>query len=165
MDEQLERQKTDLAHADMCQRYRHGLLQCNSRRQIADIGLDINGIEYLSKAVCNSANDPDSPFSPQSLATTFAPYNLGRYVSHQKGYDTSAYVLPPQGQTLAITTDAALVVSFRGAIEIPDGAYVRLYLALSAVDIIGKGRVEVFLHRSSATLSPTLQSSQVSNIM
>ena len=104
----------------MCDKYAMMVMPSNTKIELLDIGLDINGLIFLAKLSTN----PDKP-DYDVLRKEFGPYANGRYVRRKKY--TSCFFLD-YGNDVNITTNLTLFMQCDCKVIVRDWDVVSLFV-------------------------------------
>lgn len=115
----------------LCEQYAARIANARSKRQLVDIALDENGVEWLAQCL-HEGWGIDSRY----IAEHFAAFNCGKYV-WQKYLLTSAMFVMPQATEIEISTTQALIAGFNGVVKIPENTCCVIYAVDSDFNVEG----------------------------
>lgn len=119
-----------------CQEYKHKWDNALNDRDLADIGLDINGAEWL----CVMVNK--GMITKSFIKERFADIINGKYVRNKDGYTSGVYV-DYVGQ-IDMHTTLLVIIGGNVEIHVPQGIIGRVFLDNDAeCKIIGSDKIEV----------------------
>lgn len=133
---ELQRFKEDAKLKGACCAYMEKWDKCGSKKQLIDLALTAQGMDYLASAISQGWG-----LSSKYLSTTFRKYINGDYVHRdEKGYDSMMFC-NFIGSVEVITT-GMLVVDSKIFIEVPQGHICEIYATgENSISISGKGDV------------------------
>lgn len=124
----------------LCGVYKEQWDCASGARELVDIALDANGIEFMAESVGGGWG-----LSPGYLSRTFGEYINGEYLSRQGGYSSELWV-SHSGEVVPRGT-LSLFVDCEGCITIPKGRVCRVYLTSCCdVEIACEGECEVLCY-------------------
>lgn len=122
---------------------------CKSKKQLYDLACNVNSLAYLAEMIAKGYG-----LSAEYLTTEFGQFLNGKCIYGADGY-TSCLYCNPEDSEIAVDTTAALIIGFKGTINIPKNHICELYLCQSDVVIVGDGRGVVYLYDSVIANSDT----------
>lgn len=128
-------QYRDNARANgMCADYERAWDNCCSLKQIFDMALGVKAIDFLCDSIAKGWG-----LSPNVISERFSGFLNGRYVSHQKGYDSVMYCMF-KGNMVAKET-AICVISSDMDVHIPISHICEIYACKgSKIRLHGPGK-------------------------
>lgn len=115
------RQYRENARANnMCDEYVRLWDNCHSAKDVFDMALGVKAIDFLCDSIAKGWG-----ISPDEISKRFAGFINGRYVSHQKGYDSVMYC---QYNGLIEAKETAIcIISSDVDVHIPDNHICEIY--------------------------------------
>lgn len=124
----------------LCKQYRTRWDNAQSKKDLMDIALDANGIEYMAEMLNEGWG-----LTPGYICKEFADYINGRYEKSYNGYKTAMYVMYDGELTASCT--AYLLASCNMKVVIPENCVCRLFIcAGSNITIDCEGDCEVYCY-------------------
>lgn len=131
----------------VCSEYSQRWYNCQSKKQLADLGLSVQGIEYLCESISRGWG-----LSPEILSKQFSKYINGAYVFDNNSYTTKMYCCF-DGSVISDTT-ALCIISSNVEINVPERAFSEVFITgKSNVKISGSGRCSIVVYGDSVVLS------------
>lgn len=128
----------------LCKQYRNKWDNAQSKKDLVDIALDANGIEYMAEMLNEGWG-----LTPEHIHKEFADYINGRYEKKHNGYKTAMYVMYNGELTTSCT--AYLLASCNIKVVIPKNCVCRLFIcAGSNVMIDCEGDCEVYCYEDKS---------------
>lgn len=121
---------------------------CSNKKQLMDVALCVQGIDYLAYAISAGWG-----ISPSEIQSKFGSFNNGRYVYRSpKGYSTTMYC-GFSGKVLVETT-ALLLIDCDIELDIPSWHICEIYATGSCnIRLKGKGRCVVIAYGGEEKIS------------
>lgn len=130
----LEQFKNNAEQHGICGDYHNRWDRCCSNKQLIDLALCSEGLEYLCISIANGWG-----LSPNYISERFKFFINNAYISEQKGYSTKLFC-QYFGNIIADTT-AICVIDSNANIYIPKNHICKIYLSgVSEVVISGEGQ-------------------------
>lgn len=125
---------------EICTRYLNKLEKCASGKAVADVLLDINGIEHLAPRLASGK------IAPELLSDALSPFANGKYVRRLDGYESAFYVAQ---ERVVVATTALLVVNCRKVV-VPKNRVCEIHMVGEA-KLEGEGIAKVYHYYSDGT--------------
>lgn len=122
----------------LCEKYRHKWDSCTTKRQLIDLALDSNGVEFMADSIAFGWG-----LGKDYLVKVFADFINGAYVRDKDGY-TSEFYVGARG-VIELRSTLLLVAYCDGLeIKIPKGSAGRVYVCGgSKIRIENDGYVDI----------------------
>lgn len=151
----LLRFKKEAIDKGLCKEYRDKWDRAKSKKDLIDIALDANGIEYMAEMLSGEWG-----LTPEYICEEFAEYINGAYTRGKDGYKTAMYV-KYEGEIIASCT-AYLIVSCDVDIKIPENCVCRIFVCADSNVIVDcEGDCEVYYYGRRTQISEILGSGDV----
>lgn len=125
----------------LCEKYREKWDACASKKQLVDMALDSNGIEFMADAIAFGWG-----LSKEYLMQEFGEFMNGFYRRQEEGYASEMYI----GAHEVLSAESTLLlIGYCDdiEIEIPEHAVCRIYICGgSSVRIENNGKVELLVY-------------------
>lgn len=129
--------REDANARDLCSQYRGKWDLCKSKKDLIDLALDSNGMPYLCQSIFEKWG-----LTPEFIATEFADYINGKYISkHESGYTSTLYVL--YDGDVEVSSTALVFIGCRSVVNIPKNRICRCYVLDSVLRFEGEGMCEI----------------------
>ena len=128
------------AKQNLCKEYKEKLSKAMSKKQLIDLSLDANGMQWTAEAVAKG----ELPI--EVIANDFKPFLNGKYTRNENGYASQIFCQPPE-DSIKVTATATLIIGFKGKVVVDRPC--ELYLCNSDVTIVGMAIPSVYLYNST----------------
>lgn len=143
MSENLLTVKRIAVNLGLCNKYKEKWDKAESKKELIDISLDANGVEFLSDQLSFGWG-----LTAEYLYDTFSEFVNGKYIRNLDGYTSKLHVLDI-GEIIADTTLVTLV-SCHGRVLVPQNVVCKIYVAgNSNVEIDCKGKCYLTIYKGS----------------
>lgn len=139
MDDVMQNFLRNAKRLGLCEEYTGKWTSAKSKKQLIDLALDANGLDYVANAVAKGY------LSSEYICEAFAPFNNGKYVRNKDGYTSALYCGEDTNEIFATET-ALLVIDFVGDIYIPENRICEIHLVNSKCYIVSKGKGNVYIY-------------------
>lgn len=123
----------------LCGEYKKKWDSCVSKKELVDLVLDSNGVEFLADAITFGWG-----CSQEFLQKEFADFINGKYQRKKDGYTSELYV--HHNNMVVLRSTITLVVGGEADIVIPDDFIGNLYICGGSHTIFGSERGEINLY-------------------
>lgn len=132
----------------LCKKYKEKWDLCSNKKQLVDMSLDINGVEFMADSIAFGWG-----LSKEYLQEEFGEFMNGNYQSEENGY-TSEMFIGASGITRVKSTLLLVAYCDDLEIEIPEYMACRIYVCGgSRVQIRNRGHVEIYEYGQGNTIA------------
>lgn len=122
-------------HGMMCGQYGQALDSFSSNKQLADIAMGVQAFDTLGISIANGWG-----ISPEYICERLKNFINGKYVSHQKGYDSKMYCRY-KGEVTS-DTSVLMVIDCDIDLNVPNWSISEVYCTGKCnINVSGSGRV------------------------
>lgn len=143
MDLTLETFVRNAKRLGLCDEYSAKISKAGSKKSLIDIALDANGLDYVANNIARG-----NGLTADYIFDKFGMFNNGRYIRKKDGYSSVMYCREDK-PTIEITTTAALIIDYKGTVNIPSNHGCELYVVNSNIAINGTGRCLAYMYNST----------------
>lgn len=123
----------------LCEIYKKKWDECESKKELIDMALDANGIEYLADFFSFGWG-----LSPEYILKEFHDYINGAYQRSSNGYTGELFVL--NKKTISVRSTLNLLVECDCTVIVPASVVCKIYVCGGSVTIENHGVVDVFCY-------------------
>jgi hypothetical protein len=131
--------KRNALRLGLCDEYRRRWDACRTRRELVDMALDSNGIEFVADSLAFGWG-----LDIACVKSRFGDFINGGYVRCGDGYTSELYV--DGGGVLTLRSTLTLLCRCRLDIDVPAGFVSRVYVCGGRAVLHGGGRVEAIVY-------------------